>query len=384
MQTDDLSRGPAAEVAGGIKGGGPITFAEFMDIVLYGEGGYYTSGKGSWGAHGDYITSLDVSPVFARLLARQVSQIWDALGRPAEFGLMEAGAGRGWLTRGIVDTIRSENPGLSRALRATLVEKGPGPPQPQDDDGGEGQGLAWCGDISEAGVHAAGCVLSNELIDSFPVHRVLMEEGGLKELYVGLEGSSFVDVPGPLSTPELAGYFESAGVTLVHGQKAEVNLEAGRWLRSAAARFTCGFVITIDYGLPARELYAPERREGTLHCHYRHTLNDNPYINIGSQDITTQVDFSALVTSGRASGLELTGFATQKNFLLGLGICDELSEADGGALAEAERIAYNRELARLIAPGGMGDTFKVLIQHKGVERPLLSGFSFKDQSRFLP
>ncbi len=191
---------------------------------------------------------------------------------------------------------------------------------------------------------------------------------------------------------------ENGGITLAEGQKAEINLEAGRWLVSASSLLAKGFFITIDYGLPARELYSQDRMEGTLLCHYRHTLNDNPYINIGTQDMTTHVDFSYLASLGRDLGLGLTGFATQKNcdlglgltgfatqknFLLGLGICDELAEADESGAGEAEKIKSNRELARLIAPGGMGDTFKVLVQHKGVEKPALKGFSFRDQSSFL-
>ncbi len=380
MAAEDYTKEPAAGILRRIREKGPVTFAEYMGLALYGEGGYYASGAGPWGASGDYITSLDVSPVFARMLAKQVFEMWGLLGGPRPFHLIEAGAGRGWLGRGILDAARSSSPGFYEALKVTLVEKNPNlraAPEPEED-------IVWRGDITEAGGGVTGCILSNELIDSFPVHRVVMEGGELKELFTGFEeGAGFVDIPGRPSTPELAGYLERAGVTLAEGQRAEVNLEAGRWMASAGSLLERGFVITIDYGLPARELYSPSTREGTLHCHYRHTLNDNPYINIGFQDITTHVDFTSLASSGRSSGLELTGFATQKNFLLGLGICEELEEAEGFGEREYGKVGKNRELARLISPGGMGDTFKVLVQHKGVEKPRLSGFSFRDQSRFL-
>ncbi len=140
--------------------------------------------------------------------------------------------------------------------------------------------------------------------------------------------------------------------------------------------------MTIDYGLPARELYSPERGP-TLMCHRRHTVNTNPYVNIGSQDITTHVDFTGLVKSGASAGLELTGFTTQKNFLLGLGILEELSPATELGIGDAGKVSHNRAIAELIMPGGMGDTFKVLVQHKGIQAPSLKGFSFKDMRSYL-
>ncbi len=377
VSPEDFSKEPAAGVLRRIKENGPITFAEYMEAVLYGPRGYYTFAEGPWGEGGDYITSLDVSPVFARMLAKQAHEMWRVLGQPGEFRLIEAGAGRGWLTKSIIETAGARYPEFSRALSATLVERNTALRTHTED------GLSWCDDITQAGVAHAGCIVSNELIDSFPVHRVVMRAGSLKEVYVGSDGAGLIDVAGEPSTPELEAYLASAGVDLSEGQLAEVNLAACGWIESAAAVLERGFVITIDYGLPARELYAPERLAGTLLCHYRHTLNDDPYVNIGRQDITTHVDFSTLARRGAAVGLELTGFATQKDFLLGLGICEELEEAPSGGLEDFERISANRALARLIAPGGMGDTFKVLIQHKGVERPSLAGLSFKDRARLL-
>lgn len=379
MGVEDYAKEPAAGIARRIKGAGPVTFAEYMGLALYGPGGYYTSGEREpWGGQGDYITSLDVSPVFSTLLARQLLEMWELMGSPASFHLIEAGAGRGTLGKSILRAVRRACPEFSEALKVTLVEKNLNLHEAAAD------GLCWREDITGLETAQAGCVLSNELIDSFPVHRVVVSGGVLKEIFVGLDAAgAFAEIEGPVSTPELPQYLESGGVTLAEGQKAEINLEAGRWLASAASLLDQGFFITIDYGLPARELYSPDRMEGTLLCHYRHTLNDNPYINIGTQDMTAHVDFSAFASLGRSLGLGLTGFATQKNFLLGLGICDELAEAEGYGAGEYEKVKSNRELARLIAPGGMGDTFKVLVQHKGMEKPALKGFSFRDQSRFL-
>ncbi|MBI5588166.1 MAG: SAM-dependent methyltransferase [Deltaproteobacteria bacterium] len=365
--------GPVREILRRIIEKGPLTFAEFMEVALYREvEGYYTSSQGRWGGGGDYITSLDVSPVFSSTLAKEVVEMWEVMDRPADFTLVEAGAGRGWLSKGILDTVREIRPGLFKVIKARLVEKNPHLRQPPAEN------ITWHEDLREVPGPFQGVILTNELIDSFPVHRVVWRNG-LKEIYTGYDGGSFIDVVGPVSTVRLTEYFRDLGVELAEGQKAEVNLASVDWIKAAGDLLEKGFVVTIDYGLPARELYAPER-DGTLLCHYRHTLNDDPYINIGAQDITTHVDFTAFAASGRSAGLQVTGFTTQKNFLLGLGILEELKEPASFELEEYEKIKFNRELSRLITPGGMGDTFKVLVQHKSINKPSLRGFSFKDLS----
>ncbi len=369
--------GPAREIFKRIEEKGPITFAEFMEVALYWhDGGYYTSSRDRWGKGGDYITSIDISPAFSRALAREIHEMWLILGRPDAFELIEPGAGRGWLSKGIFSTVKDLYPDLHRALRLRLVEKNPFLREVPSEH------VTWHRDLKEIGRPVTGCIISNELVDSFPVHRVEQREGLLKEVYVGFDGSSLKDVYGPLSTPEIGDYFRKAGVTLAEGQKAEVNLDAVRWMGTVAAMMERGFVITIDYGLPARELYAPERRDGTLLCHFRHTVNDDPFVNIGLQDITTHVDFTTLAAEGRALGLELTGFTTQKNFLLGLGILEELS-APGADNTDFDKIRWNQAVKELIMPGGMGDAFKVLVQHKGVDKRDIMCFSFKDMSGYL-
>lgn len=356
---------------------GPIPFAEFMEMALYAPGeGYYSSGRKTWGPEGDYITSIDVSPAFARALARQILEFWELLGSPSSFELIEAGAGRGWLTFGILDHIRGASPAMHKALHASLVEQGGAHGDVRDN-------VTWHSSIDEIRPVEAGCIISNELIDAFPVHRVEFSGGVLHELYVDCVDSGFFESAGPLSDDALGEYFQRAGVEPFEGMKTEVNLEAARWVKKAASILGRGFVLTIDYGVPARELYSPERKGGSLHCHFRHTLNDNPFVNVGEQDITAHVDFTTLALSGRATGLELTGFTTQKNFLLGLGILEELKEPASLGTEGMEEVNFNRAIGALISPGGMGDTFKVMVQHKGVAKPSVRGFSFKDMTRSL-
>lgn len=367
--------GLAAEIVAEIREKGPITFARFMEMALYLPGkGYYTSGRGTWGPEGDYITSLDVSPVFARTLARGLKEMWEALGSPSPFVFVEAGAGRGWLTKGVLESLKEISPGLSGAIIPRLVERSAA-------ERDSSPGATWHSELSDIPPFSSGCILSNELIDSFPVHRVEFSGGELKELYVGCDGNGFKELPGPLSTGALDGYFRESGVTPFEGMRTEVNLEAIRWLGEAGALMERGFMVTIDYGFPAAELYSPERR-GSLMCHYRHTLNDNPFINVGEQDMTTHVDFTALANAGLKTGLDVTGFTTQKNYLIGLGILDELKPPPEGSPG-VEEMKFNRALARLISPGGMGDTFKTLVQHKGIAKPGLRAFSFRDMARSL-
>lgn len=371
--------GPVAgTIARRIAEAGPISFRDFMEAALYSAGrGYYTSGRKTWGPGGDYITSLDVSPLFAGTLARQLIECWELLGSPSPFEVIEAGAGRGWLSMGMLDHVRQACPDLHEALRFSLVEVGGTP------EGALGGKLRWAGSLDELEPSSSAFVISNELIDSFPVHRVVFTGGGLKELYVGFDGSSFFETEGPLSDPALEGYFERAGVAPFEGMRTEVNLEAGRWVRKVSGLFERGFVVTIDYGSAARELYSPERNGGSLHCHFRHTLNDNPFANVGEQDMTTHVDFTTLALDFAATGMEITGFTTQKNFLLGLGILEALRTPSSLGVEGALDVNHNRAIGALIAPGGMGDTFKVLAAHKGIERPGLKGFSFRDMTRSL-
>ena len=218
-----------------------------------------------------------------------------------------------------------------------------------------------------------GCFLSNELVDAFPVHRVVVQGGRLREIYVGERDGGFVDVPGDLSTPEIGEYFRNDGVELGEGQEAEVNLRAREWIGNVGRRLRKGFVLTIDYGCLAEELYAPWRSSGTIMCYHRHRASGDPYERVGEQDITAHVNFSQLIRGGEEAGLAFTGLVPQYRFLIGLGLLGEMEEAAKG-MSELEGLKMRLSLKHLIEPGmGMGEIFKVLVQHKGVDEPRLDG-----------
>jgi SAM-dependent MidA family methyltransferase len=207
-----------------------------------------------------------------------------------------------------------------------------------------------------------GCLLSNELLDSFPVHRVLVRQGELWEVYVAWDGQHLREELGPPSTPALADYFHRLGLWPGEGCYAEVNLEALDWMRRVGQALRRGFVLTFDYGYEAQELYAPWRRQGTLLCFYRHRPGSDPYLRLGWQDMTSHVDFTSLVAAGREVGLRPLGMASQAEFLTRLGIQDALR---GEGLDMEEALARRRMATELLDPAGLG-RIRVLVQEKGV------------------
>ncbi len=363
-----------------------MTFAQFMETALYfDDGGYYTGDEERWGPEGDYITNLDVTPVFARIVAKQIREMWQRMGSPDAFSVYEIGAGRGLLSSGIADWAKENDQAFYEALYLALIEKNPFLRI-------EGEKFRYLDDLSslKASMDAPvrGVFLTNELLDALPVHMVAMERGVLKEIYVGLEkdkdGDGFVEIRGDLSDPAIGGYFDSLGIRLEEGGRAELSLKARGWIEEVAELLECGYVLNVDYGLPARELYVPGRN-GTLRCLYRHTKCDDPYIRVGEQDMTAHVDFTTVARAGIDAGLKLEGFTTQFYFLMGLDVGSELIEVTDPGKGDLDAIVHNRAVKELLMPGGMGSVFKVLIHSKAINdkgTPLM-GLSFKDLSAAL-
>lgn len=351
--------------------GGRITFAEYMDLALYHpEYGYYSAGVVALGRGGDFTTSPEVDPAFGALLATFVARCDAALDYPPHFLLAEHGAGSGRLMRDLLDAIRATDLGLYSRLDPIIVERSHALRARQESllaEAGHATRVRWA-----ARVAGTGLVFSNELLDAFPVHRVVMVEGELCEIYVAVDADgNLVEERGPLSRPRLAAYFADAGLTPPPGQPCEVNLAAPTWIQAVAAGLERGFVLTIDYGDSAARLYSPLRPEGTLLCYSNGRVTADPFAAPGAQDMTAHVDFTALERAGAAAGLETVATTRQMEFLVGLGMGERIAavsqDLPASSTARQDRLAQRARLFRLIDPDVLG-RFHVLVQAKGVPR----------------
>lgn len=397
MAEDDLETLIRDEIARD----GPVPFARFMALALYHPTfGYYAGGgvaREPVGWSGDYYTSGDVHPLWGWCLARQLHQMWELLGRPARFDVVEPGAGRGLLARAVWAYALERAPEWAAALHYTLVESVP-PENPlhQQRAGRLAAALSaldtraaartrWAGSLVEAvpdGI--TGCIVANELVDALPVHLVEVRQGALCEVYVALDGRTgrLVERLGPPSRAEVATYLGGYRIPwhgYPDGWRAEVCLAARDWMREAARALARGFVLTLDYGDTARRLYTRDRRHGTLAVYARHQLGERALAQPGAQDLTAHVNFSALVEAGRAAGLRLAGFTTQRALLERLGIhveaaaraarlypaADTDRASDRGQADHLRRGALRAAVAALLAPAGLGG-FRVLVMQRGV------------------
>jgi len=363
----------AAQLVRRIHEQGPMTFAEYMEACLYDpQHGYYTKADQRPGR--DYFTSADIKPLFGRLLARQVEEMWAALGRPDPFWLVEAGAGTGALAKAIVDFAAHALPEFYACLRYVAVDRSPARRKAQEmllERHARGGRFSAYGSLPEE--ISAGCIFSNELLDALPVHRVVRQGGELKELYVAVENDRLCEKAGLISSPRIADYFARQHIELRDEQQAEVCLAACDWIRHAGERLGRGFVLTIDYGREAEELYNELHMRGTLLAYQVHRAGEDYFRAPGEQDLTAHVNLTALDLWGREAGLVRTGMATQSNFLLALARKSEFADVESDESTEAEKTHRRLLLKTLINPEGMGETFQVLIQHKGIAAPALTG-----------
>ena len=351
---------------------GPITFRRFMEMALYSApGAYYATGTGQIGAHGDYFTSPEVHPSFGALVARQVEQVWNAMGRPDVFAVVEMGGGSGALARDILSYAARWSPNFHRAIRYQILERNPEFASRQQRTIGElgsaADNVTWL--VSDEFAFQPdgidGCFVSNELPDAFPVHRVTVNDGTLKEIFVTVRDGTLSETQAGLSTPALASYFDRLGFLPPEGARVEVNLDALAWIRRVAGALRRGATITIDYGYPARDLYSERHMDGSLLCFYRHTLRDNPYIRVGLQDMTTHIDFTSLAMEAEAEGLETMGLATQRAFLSALGMDHFVAGLRGAGLRASDYDANRLAIHELMDADGLGKV-KVLIQQRGL------------------
>jgi SAM-dependent MidA family methyltransferase len=363
-----------------IRESGPISFAEFMDLSLYHpEFGYYAGATQRSGRAGDFFTSVDVGSVFGELLAKQFSEMWRLLNAiddrqsPAEFDLVEAGAGNGRLSRDVLDALCRTDDELYARVRVSLVERSPTARAAQLATlGPHASLLTYSGSALPANV--CGVVFANELLDALPTHAVVMTEAGLREIFVDEVHGEFVERHDELSSPRIAAYLARAGAEMRPGWRAEVNLAAEDWISAAARSLHRGFLVLIDYGHDDAELYGSSHAAGTLTTFKSHTTFAECLQTPGECDITAHVNLTAARRSAEHAGLTALGQLDQTYFMLGLGMDEILALDDAqGASALHRRLA----LKTLLLPGGLGSTHKVLLFGKNVGKPALKGLSYK-------
>ncbi len=343
METSQgMERTPEAEIRRRIASNGPITFAEFMEVALYHpNGGYYTHDRQDT-TYRDYYTSPSAHPAFSALIAVQLEAMWKALNRPTPFHVVEIGAGSGIMARDITEFARQHLPEFINAMRYMTVDQ--------------------ARDETPRGV--VGCVVSNELIDAFPVHRFEIRDGRVVELFVDINADGRIhSVPGEPSTPLLARRLDKLSVELPNETRGEVNLRIGSWAKQVAEIVERGFVLTIDYGYEAKELYSPKRSRGTLQTYYKHTSGSSPYQWIGRQDITAHVDFTTVIEEGRAVGLRPLCLMTQAEYLDRLGLKKWAAKLRNRDMSARDVRANAMGMRDLADPEGLGG-FKVLIQER--------------------
>jgi SAM-dependent MidA family methyltransferase len=370
-----------------LRQSGPMNFERYMELCLYHpEFGYYMQAHDRTGVEGDYFTSPDLHPVFARLVARQAAEMWEILERPARFSFVEMGAGRGLFAVDFLRWAKASGSDFYEALEYVVVEAGPRQRarvlERVAREGPESPRFATLASLEEL-EPVTGCFFSNELVDAFPVSVVTRARGRLKEIYVEAHGDRLRETLGPITDSAVAAAVARYANQLDEGHRVEVNRKATLWLHTVAEKLNQGFVVTIDYGGPAGSLHTSACPRGTLMAYRGHKATEDFYDAPGEQDLTAHVNFSALIDCGKEAGLTCAGLTTQERFLMALGEGNEFADVYDAGQTEDEKLQARLKLKRLIFPGGaegsrgMGSIFKVLIQYRGVITPRLTGLKFQ-------
>lgn len=362
------------------EAGGWMSFERFMDLALYAPGlGYYSAGSIKLGPGGDFVTAPEVSDLFSRCVARQCAQALEGGGE-----ILELGAGTGRMAAIVLETLAA---GGALPERYAILEVSA--------DLAERQRLrleklapelrervVWLERLPERPIR--GVILANEVLDALPCRRFTLSGGEVRELGVAVQGGSPPRIIERQALPDEA--LRSAVSALLGelpqplpaGYSSELCLRVSPWIGGMGACLERGLLLLFDYGLPRSHYYHPQRTSGTLRCHFRHRVHDDPTVNIGLQDITAWVDFTRVAEAAVDGGLEVSGFATQAAFLLALGI-----EQDVAAVTDPRAHArLAGEAQRLLLPGEMGEAFKVMALARGLEQEL-RGFSLQDLRRSL-
>ncbi len=362
------------------KQNGKLSFHRFMQEVLYAPGlGYYSAGLQEFGKNGDFITAPEISSLFSQCLAQQCQQVLTSLENGS---ILEFGAGSGIMAADILLTLQQQDSlpehyyilevsaNLRRKQKNTLSEKCPELISR----------ITWLDKLPES---FSGIVLANEVLDAMPIHLVHLSKKKLQEYYVTFQQNQwqlFLDEPENNTISDTMQHIASLldAETIAQGYTTEINSYYQPWLRSLANCMVKGYVLLIDYGFPEHEYYHPQRNQGTLMCHYQHYAHSNPLIQLGLQDITAHVDFTALANAADSTEFSVTGYTTQAMFLLASGIVDNLTEITD----PIEYYNRNQTLIQLTSPQEMGELFKIMALSKNCDTAL-SGFELADMRHRL-
>ena len=359
--------------------GGWLPFVDYMDMALHLPGlGYYAGGSLKFGVAGDFVTAPELTPLFGQALAPQVAQILDACAvAPAPTFVLEVGAGSGRLAADLLLALE----GLNRLPERYAILELSGELRARQQQTIEmaaphlSAGVVWLDTLPE---HFTGCVVANELLDALPTHAVAWRETGLMERGVVMTEAGFdwAERPahGPLSTAMVSLPVDTTPFV------SEISLATRQWVSEWGHRLAQGALLMIDYGLPRHELYHPQRNQGTLRCHYRQRAHDDPLWWPGLSDITSHVDFTAVAEAGFDANLDVLGYTSQSSFLINCGLGELLMARQQAGGEQALRA--NGAVQMLIAPGEMGELFKVIALGRGIELPLL-GFARSDRRHAL-
>ncbi|NTW05639.1 MAG: hypothetical protein HGA27_05945 [Peptococcaceae bacterium] len=356
-----------------------------MELALYHPvHGYYMSDRVKTGKKGDFYTSPHVSRLFGMILADQINQMWIVSGKPNQWMILEGGAGNGRLAGDIIDHCGAVHPHMFKVLEYVILDKSPFMISLQkeilsDLSRRPGKGIRWIKSPEDIGDQSVvGCVISNELFDSFPVHRIKKSAGAIREIFISIDGESLCEALDSVASEGLEKYILDNNPNLAEGQTIEVNLAMKQHLEGIGRIMKKGFHLTVDYGGLVSDIFSDVGKEGTLRCFYRHKLCNNPYEKPGHYDMTANVNFTDFYRWGEDAGLKPLGYSRQKDFFFNLGILDYLEDMQKIGCSDEALLKNTLAVKKLIMPEGMGNVFKVAVQYKGIkERPILRGFPEK-------
>jgi len=365
-----------------IRERGPIPFSRYMELCLYGEGGYYTSPREKFGKQGDFYTSSDVYAIFGRLLARQFEEMWRALGEPPEITLLELGPGRGLFAQDVLAWSRKIFPSFYDSLRYRMMEGSSGLRSrlaelfaPEITSGK----MRIAAKLEEIAIENPFIIFANEFFDALPVE-VLDHRG---EVRVDVNGTRFFEIFAP-PTDTVIDYVQNYAVHPEDGERVDIPLLAQDCMKRigemATASRQAGYFVFIDYGYTREEQLAGRHR-GTVRAFRKHTLSDSVYDAPGEQDLTADVNFTALAAAAREHGIEPLALVTQSQFLVGIGEDTQFADAFSECKLPQEHTKRALQLKHLITPEGMGEAFHVLVMLTGAtSEKRLSGLKFVRES----